>query len=424
MRILLLNYEYPPLGGGGGIASAALVRDLVERGHAVDVVTSRATPVGGSTPGGVLPAVEQPASMPGLTLYRVDTRRRGIHDCGARGALRYVLAAAPVARRLLRANRYDLVHVFFSLPTGALLPMLPLKGTPVVTSLRGSDVPWYNDGEKQGLELAHQLLRPLTRWIWRRSDRVVALSHALGELARRTLPTLEFDVVHNGVDVARFAPPLPDRRFRFEHVRCLAVARLIERKGLRELLDALALLDDARYSLEIVGAGPELESLSAHAERLGIASRVSFSGPLDRDALAERYRAADLFVLAPSSEAFGNVFAEAMASGLPVIASNTGGIPEFVRHEEHGLLVPHGDVLALARAIQMLGDHPDRRARISARNRAVAQAEMTWATATDRYLGVYASVLGDRLPSNAEVRAPAWSGEPVAAGAVRVERTR
>ncbi len=421
MRLLLLNYEYPPLGGGAGIASAALARDLAQRGHVVDVVTSRAPVAGDSHGRSALAAVEHPADAPGLTIYRVATRRRGIHQSGVRAALGYVVAAMPVARRLVRAHRYDVVHVFFSLPTGAMLPALPLRGVPVVTSLRGSDVPHYN-GAKRGLEYAHVLLRPLTRWIWRRSARVVALSRSLGELARRTEPALSYTVVHNGVDVARFAPPVPDRSFRFERVRCLAVARLIERKGLRELLDALAILDDARFTLEIVGAGPELASLRAHAERLGIAARVTFSGALDRGALAERYRAADLFALAPSSEAFGNVFAEAMASGLPVIGSSVGGIPEFVQHGDNGLLVPPGDVLALARAIQVLADHPDRRARMSARNRAMAQAAMTWASAADRYLAIYAGVRRGTQAHTADVRVADWPSPQLAVTTVQRER--
>ena len=151
LRILLLNYEYPPLGGGAGIASAALAQRLAEWGNIVDVVTSR--------PDGVRDADRQSGLScvhvaPNLTLYRVRSRRRGIHQAGFFGAGSYLFSAIPVARKLLRTHCYDIVHIYFSLPTGALIPALPLGDIPVVVSLRGSDVPGY-DERNPHLVLAH-----------------------------------------------------------------------------------------------------------------------------------------------------------------------------------------------------------------------------------------------------------------------------
>ena len=72
-------------------------------------------------------------------------------------------------RGLLKAERYDVIHFVFSLPTAAMLPLLDLHGAPVIVSLRGSDVPGF-DAEMVGVQRAHRLLHPLTRWIWRRAD--------------------------------------------------------------------------------------------------------------------------------------------------------------------------------------------------------------------------------------------------------------
>ena len=321
-------------------------------------------------------------------------------------AASYLMAALPLIRRLLRTHTYDAVHVFFSLPTGALLPFLRLRDTPVVVSLRGSDVPGY-DRHNSTLQWAHRLLAPLTRWIWRRADRVVAVCDSLGRLALRTLPDLDYAVVPNGVDLALFhparAPRAPSKR-----IRCLAVARLIERKGLGDLIRAIALLERGRFELEIVGGGADQQVLQDLATRLGVAEDVRFAGPLPRVAVAERYRAADLFTLPSSAEAFGNVFAEALASGLPIVGSATGGIPDLVEHGSNGLLVPSGDVQALAGAISYLANDPELRAEMALRNRAKAEATLEWAQVTRRYLSIY-EALRHRAPARALVAQPTAS---------------
>jgi glycogen synthase len=383
-RILLLNYEYPPLGGGAGYASAALVERLVQQGIAVDVVTAR---------NGGQRAVSVEESVPGQSMHWVRTHRKGIHQVGLKGTGEYLLHAAPVVRRLTRTRSYDAAHVFFSLPTGALLPFLNLDRTPVIVSLRGSDVPGY-DTNKPALQRAHRILRPVTRWIWRRADQVVVVCAALGELARRTDPGIEVEVIQNGVDLDLFRGSDADRAHPLAPVRCLAVARLIQRKGIGTLLRAWALLERGRFQLEIVGDGPLAGHYQRIAEELGIAGEVRFAGPLERVALAERYRAADLFTLVPYNEAFGNVYAEALASGLPIVGSRVGGIPELVTEGENGGLVPPGDVAATAAVIRQLADDPVLRRRMSAANRARAVATLSWDHMTARYLDLYRRLSG------------------------------
>jgi glycosyltransferase involved in cell wall biosynthesis len=387
MRILVLNYEYPPLGGGAAVATAALAHGLAERGIAVDVVTAG---LGAEGERRATDRPEQPAGSTGLSLYRVKSRRTGVHEAGMGDAASYLVAALPVIRRLLRSHKYDAIHIFFSLPTGALLPFLP-RGIPVVVSLRGSDVPGY-DPHNSSLQRAHRLLAPLTRWIWRRADRVVPVCESLGQLALRTFPDLRYTVVPNGVDLTLFHPADPATRVPSHRIRCVAVARLIERKGLGDLIRALALLEPGRFELEIVGGGADEKVLRDLAAELGVGREVRFLGPLSRIGVAERLRQADLFTLPSAAEAFGNVFAEALASGLPVVGSTTGGIPDLVEHGSNGLLVPPGDVHALAGAIRYLGDDPELRAEMALRNRARAEATLEWAQVTRRYLSIYEGI--------------------------------
>lgn len=404
MRILVLNYEYPPLGGGAAVATAALAQGLVERGVKVDVVTAG---VGSSAERRISGSPREPFEHPGLTLHRVRSRRTGVHEAGMGDAGSYLVAALPLIRQLLRTHRYDAVHVFFSLPTGALLPFLDLRGTPVVVSLRGSDVPGY-DSHNRALQLAHRLLAPLTRWIWRRADRVVAVCESLGQLALRTWPDLRYTVVPNGVDLTLFHPAATANPLRPSPIRCLAVARLIERKGLGDLIRALALLERGRFQLEIVGGGADERVLRSLASDLGLADEIHFAGPLDRSEVAKRYRDADLFTLPSSAEAFGNVFAEALASGLPIVGSSIGGIPDLVEHGTNGFLVQPGDVSALAGAIRYLADDPELRHEMAQRNRAKAEASLEWSQVTRRYLSTY-EALQNQLPARLLVAEPTAS---------------
>ena len=396
MRILVLNYEYPPLGGGAAIATAALAQGMVERGIKVDVVTA------GAESGTPTESAEQQL----LTVYRVRSRRTGVHQAGMTDAASYLIAALPLVRRLMRAHRYDALHVFFSLPTGALLPFLDLRGTPVVVSLRGSDVPGY-DPHNRKLQFAHRILAPFTRWIWRRADRVVAVCESLGQLARQTYPNLSYAVIPNGVDLQLFRPAA-GHRDPTQPIRCLAVARLIERKGLGDLIRAFALLERGRFQLEIVGGGSDERALRQLASALGVAADVRFLGPQPRTEVARRYREADLFTLPSSAEAFGNVFAEALASGLPIVSSPIGGIPDLVEHGTNGLLVTPGDVTGLAAAIRYLAEDPDLRLSMAQRNRAKAEATLEWSRVTHRYLSAYEATQS-RRPARPLVAEPTAS---------------
>jgi glycosyltransferase involved in cell wall biosynthesis len=404
MRVLLLNYEYPPFGGGAGVATEALARGLARRGMSVDVITA------GEQAGDNTELLwDGAAEREGLlTVYRVRVKRVGVHQAGMRAAMDYLRAAMPLVRRRLRERQYDVVHFFFSLPTAAMLPFLDLGDTPVVVSLRGSDVPGY-DPHQRGLERAHRMLLPLTRWIWRRATRVVAVCESLGRQAQVTLPGLEYSVIQNGVDLGRFRPRArrtePGRR-----IRCLAVSRLVERKGIDDLIRAFALLERGRYELEIVGGGADEAALRALAADLGLDDLVRFTGPLDRVRTAACYRDADIFTLASWEEAFGNAFAEALASGLPVVGSNVGGIPELVEHGRNGVLVPPRDPETLAAAIRFLGDRPELRAEMGRRNRAHAEANLSWERMTTRYLATYQG-LRRRAPVHAvlaQVPSSSW----------------
>ncbi len=189
------------------------------------------------------------------------------------------------------------------------------------------------------------------------------------EHLRRIAPDLDprrVHLVYHGIDLQNFAAAeAPAARTGGRRARILSVGRLVPKKGHEDLLAACArLLEQGMdFECEIVGDGPLRGALRAEVLRLGLTERVCFSGSMTHRDLLGRYRQADLFVLAPriaedgDRDGIPNVIAEAMAVGVPVVASDVSGIPELLRHGQTGLLAPSRDPAALAAAMsRMLTD--------------------------------------------------------------------
>ena len=378
MRCLLLNYEFPPAGGGAGYATYNIGRELVQLGCEVDILTSR---IEGEVDG---------ASLSGMRIFRVPSWRKGLHDCGLFGAYAYVAFAIRKRRQLLKANAYDLEHIFFSLPTGALtLFPSPQPRLPYLVSLRGSDVPGY-DPFNPKLVAMHRMLRPMTRRIWTRAAAVVALSQELKAMALKTAPQCEFDVIPNGIETDLFYPcSAPIQEDPGEPLKLIAVCRLLERKGLHHLLEAIAHPFPLHVSLDIVGTGSYSDELRRQCSALGLDDRVQFLGAVKREQLGPLYRAASLFVLPSQTESFGLVFAEAMACGLPVLATRVGGIPELVRDGTDGLLVEPAQPHQLRCALEQFISQPQARLAMGQAARQRVEEKYQWRQVAARYLQHY-----------------------------------
>lgn len=233
------------------------------------------------------------------------------------------------------------------------------------------------------------------------AHRVVANCRAAADRLRfEGVPARKISVIPNGLDVDAYAPRKPITLIR----RVATVANLRREKGHDVLLDAAAIVlrrfPDAQF--DIVGAGPERAALEARAEALSIGRAVSFLGHCED--IPARLAAADLFVLPSRSEAFPNAVLEAMAIGLPVIASAVGGVLEIIDHQQNGVLVHPGDANALAGQICALMADPIRAAQMGTAactrahefsfNRMVASFERVYLTAGARGLSAGAQDVG------------------------------
>lgn len=251
-------------------------------------------------------------------------------------------------------------------------------------------------------------------------DAVIATcSDEAFELMAMGVPSGRITVIPCGVDVAAFDPQgrVAPRGIRF---RLMTVSRLVPRKGVELVIEALGLLthDGRDVELVIVGGGADGEQAQADAdvrrlrslaERLGVADRVRFTGRVAHGRLPPLLRSADVVVCAPWYEPFGIVPLEAMAAGVPVVAADVGGLRDTVVHGDTGLRVPPRDPAAIAAAVANLMDDRALRERMGAAGVARARSHYTWtsvAAATER---VYARLASSPPASTVALRGMAGS---------------
>ena len=371
-RLLLINYEFPPLGGGAANATANMARELAALGVEVRVLTSAFAGLPGSE------------RVDGVTIQRIPTLRRR-RDRSSIVEMLAFLASSLVAAPLLAARwRPDATIAYFGLPCGPAAWMVRrLFGVPYIVSLRGGDVPGF---QYEGISLYHRLAGPLIATLWRRAAAVVANSEGLAALARRFTPDQPVLIIPNGVDTALYQPGhRPERPA--GPLRLLFVGRLVRQKGLDCLLEAIARLPapDA-VDLQLVGDGPARSELEHQAAALGVAGQVAFTGWAERAAMPGLYAGADVFVFPSRDEGMPNVVLEAMAAGLPVVATRIAGTRDLVVEGETGLMIDTDDADALAAAIARLASDPALRHRLGGQGRHRVVEAFSWRAVAEAYL--------------------------------------
>ncbi|HEX5438973.1 MAG TPA: glycosyltransferase family 4 protein [Gemmatimonadaceae bacterium] len=370
MRILTLCYEFPPIGGGGARVAYGLARELVRSGEEVDLVTTRF---------GGLRALER---VDGVQVHRVRALRS--RECASTPIelASYVTAALPAALRLVRSRRYDINHTHFIFPDGIVAYALWRRtGLPYVITAHGSDVPGYNP-ERFGY--IHHALAPLWRTIVRHAAGLVCSSESLRTLVRARHAGLDPILIPNGIDPERFCPDREKRR------RVLVVSRMVERKGVQYLLDALQGVDTG-YEVHIVGDGPYLSALREQADQLGVP--VCFHGWLDNGSreLRTLYEESSIFVLTSESENFPIVLLEAMTAGMAIITTASTGCAEVVGDAAE--LVPPRDSVALRTALVALMGDPERRRRLGMAARRQLEERFSWQAVAREYVRCYERVV-------------------------------
>jgi len=364
-RVLILNYEYPPLGGGAANATYYLLKELGLRPDdlSATLITSS------------VDKARHEQVAPNIDIHYLDIGKNGdIHYQSQKDLLTYSYKAYKLAKGLQRNTPFDVVHAFFGIPCGFIAMRL---GLPYIVSLRGSDVPFYNERFYWQDKI---LFQRLSRSIWKKARHVVANSQGLKDLALDTNSQKIIEIIPNGIKLSDFEEKASINTER--QLRIVSTGRLIPRKGYNLLLEALK--DAQGVSATIIGDGPEKEALLSQAKELNV--DLTLTGALPHEKIPMELSQHDLFVLPSYNEGMSNAALEAMAVGLPLLLTDVGGSKELIRG--NGWIIPTGDVEILRRRIQEA--NADRTGLADLSNASVRHSkEFTWAKMAESYLNLY-----------------------------------
>lgn len=406
MRVLMVATSYPKYPGDTTAPFIAeIAAGVVAHGHAVRVL------------------------LPQHREFRHDAVERGVELCTFAyaphpslavwgyaeslnadvGLKQSALMAAPFAvpatmwalRQHIQAFKPDIIHAHWLLPNGLpALAMSTISGIPLVVSMHGSDV---------AMAERNSLFRGIAQRIFAHSRMNTACS---GDLHRRALhlgavPT-STHVLPYGVSVDAFDPNSGDRAWVAERFGIapdapliVAVGRFVYKKGFHTLIESLVDLRNTHPNVRLllVGYGDLRDEYLRRANEIGVADLIVMPGQLLRDDVAKAIASADVYCVPSVHDESGNVdglpnaLLEGMAAGRAVVASDVAGIPDVIRHGEHGLLVPEGDVGALSQAIASLIDAPATAQRLGQNARRRIVEELTWPHTTAQLVTHYQEAL-------------------------------
>ena len=351
MRILIINYEYPPLGGGGGIE----VRDLAEqlaKTNAVFVLT---------TGFHNLPPKE---TLNGVKIYRVPVLgRMDLPTATTRSLISFFPSAFLYGLFLVPKIKPQVINAHFVVPSGLPAVFLArLYKIPFVLTLIGGDV---YDPSKGISPHRHAILRWIIRKIMKRADKITAISHDTKERAIRHYNAPEgIEVIPLGfvppkvIGVDQAEKDFNPGNFSLDgsglKINFVSIGRLVAQKGYFDLLRAFAALQNENAVLYIIGDGPLLPELNFEIKKLGIESRVHMRGRVSDEDKYRMLRGSDIYVSASHHEGFGICFLEAMYAGLPIVSTNIGGQTDFLVPGRNAFLVNVGDLVKITRAMEQL----------------------------------------------------------------------
>lgn len=336
MRILVLCYEYPPLGGGGGRVAQSIAGQMVLRGHEVRVQTA------------ALGWRSTRALLDGVEVFRTASGRRAPDTCTVPEMGLYCATSFLPALRHIREWKPEVLHAHFAVPTGALAwAAHRLTGVPYVLTAHLGNVP---GGVPEQTDRLFKLIGPFARQIWQQAAAATAVSSFVQELAV-TAYARPVTRILNGIDL-HDAIPTPPEPHALRHL--VFVGRLNPQKNPTFLLEVLGSLLSLPWKLTIIGDGPLREKVREFIARYQLGDRVTETGWLDSTKVQSILAEADILCMPSTSEGMPVAAIEALKSGLAIVASDIPGVRDVVTDGVNGFVFPPGDFDAFAHKLNWL----------------------------------------------------------------------
>ena len=378
LKVLMVNYEFPPIGGGGGTTTRFIAKYLSKLGVEVHVMTSN-------------PGKEDIVDHhEGYRMHYVGPIKNKLSGTHIPELARFALTIIYYSKIVLNRIKPDLLHCFFTLPSGSCgLYCKKVFNVPYITSVLGADVPGFNIGDWR-LDAYHALTKPLSRAIWNNSSHVVANSLSLQETCKQFSPKHSIEIISNGVDTELFYPN-KNKNATSSEVQLLFISRLMPQKGIDTLINACNVLNQrgiTNYKLTIVGEGHLKGLMFSLIEKYRIREKINYLGWKDLDELPDIYRKADIFILPSVMEGMPSVVLQAMASGLPIIASRVKGFEEVLEENVNGLFAEYNNPGQFANAIEKLIESESLRKSMSQKSIEKSK-QFSWESIAKQYLELY-----------------------------------
>jgi phosphatidyl-myo-inositol dimannoside synthase len=375
MRILMLDNEFPPLGGGMGTVNEALLKCYATMPDLeIDLVTSA---LGGRR--------EEEQFSDNIRIVKLPVWNQNVHHSTARELILYAVQSLAKSLQSHHACAYDYCLAWSTVPAGAVaLTLHRLVSLQYAVWVSGPDIP----GFEQRYRYIYPLLSPVIRNVWRNAAHVIAKCAGEIEMIKSVDKTIKASLIPNGVDLRAFHPESEIPEKGPLHIIC--VARLIERKGQHHLIEAVKQLTDSNVDvmLNLVGTGDSQSDYEKQVRDLGIQAHVRFVGYVPRAEIASYYKVGHVFVLPSYNEGMSLAVLEAMAAGLPVIVTRTGGTMELVEDGVNGLIFDWADVKMLAMHLRTLANDRGLARRMGAESR-VRATKYSWEIIATRFLNLF-----------------------------------
>ena len=342
MRILVLNHEFPPVGGGGGRAAESICQALAKRGHEIKVLTSH------------FKDLLREEQRDGFDIIRIPTLRTQPFRASFLSMVVYVLSGLWAGLRLVRLFHPDVIHVHFAVPAGALAWMLSrFTKVPYVLTAHLGDVPG-GVPEKTG-DWFHWIF-PTTRWIWHDASARVAVSEYTRSLAL-THYDEEVLVIPNGIDVDREnqasievnKPPV-----------IVFAGRFMEQKSPLMIVQILNEIKDIPWKCVMIGDGPLMPEVKKSISTLELGDRFLLTGWITPNEVMKQFEQSDILFMPSLSEGLPVVGVQALSKGLAIVASRVGGFVDLVDENQNGYLIEVGDKTGFKSRLQELLTNPSR----------------------------------------------------------------
>ncbi|MDD4353934.1 MAG: glycosyltransferase family 4 protein [Candidatus Nanoarchaeia archaeon] len=340
MKILMLNYEFPPLGGGGGVASYKLAKGFIELGYNVDVVTTW------------FKGLKEFEKKDGINIYRVKViGRKELPTASMLSMITYPILAKKIAIKLCKENQYEFIHTNFAVPTGPLGVELSKKfKLKNILSVWGGDI---YDPTKSTSPHNKPILHEVVNYVLNNVNVIVPESNDLKEKIKEYYKTkTKVVVLPVAYETIKFKK-ISRKKLGLEEdlTYLVGVGRLVKRKGFDFFIKSIAELKDSKVHGLIIGDGPEKENLLNLAKEFGVKDRIHLLGFVNEEKKFQYLDNSNIFFLSSVHEGFGIVVQEAMQVGLPIISTNNGGQIDFVKNGANGYLIKHGNTKQVKEAM-------------------------------------------------------------------------